>query len=236
MIENDIENIEKRMYAGQYFIKYAMWNEALDVLEYVMAEEESYVSYLRGFAYYQLKDYELSKINFLNFVIRESDNSLKHEGFLFLAKDCIELKDYKSAENYLNKIETTYSSYWEFQYLSALVFQNIGMLEHALTCVEKALKLNSKNPEIFALAGQLQLRQGDYKKAERRFHKCIELKEDLSSDIYTGLAEACLKSDKMKDALAYYDTALKLDPENRAALKGKAAVEYKLKNNMISDG
>lgn len=232
MIEKDFENIEKRMYAGQFYLKNSMWSEAIDVLEIVMAEEKSYVSYLRGFAYYQLKDYELSKINFLNYVIRESDNSLKQEGYLFLAKNCIELNDFQSAVNFLKKIETTYSSYWEFQYLSAVVYQNLGMMEHALTNIEKAIKLNSKNPDIFALAGQLQLRQGDYKKAERRFHKCIELKKDISPEIYTGLAEACLKSDKMEDALIYYDTALKLDPKNSAALRGKIAAEYKLKNGI----
>lgn len=236
MIESDSESIEKRMYAGQFYLKYAMWNEAIDVLEYIMVEEESYVSYLRGFAYYQLGDYELSKLNFLNYVVRESDNSLKHEGYLFLAKISIELKDFQAAENFLKKIENTYSSHWEFHYLSAVVYQNNGMLEHAITKIEKAVKLNSKNPEVFALAGQLQLKHGNYKNAERRFLKCIELKEYLSSEVYTGLAEACLNSNKMKDALAYYDTALKLDPDNGTALKGKATAEYKIKNGIGSDG
>ncbi|QQS37048.1 MAG: tetratricopeptide repeat protein [Ignavibacteriales bacterium] len=235
MIENDPDNIEKRMFAGQFFLKNSLWNEAIDVLELVMAEEDGYVSYLRGFAYYKLNEFELSKINFLNYVIRETDSSLKHEGYLFLAKNCIELKDYHSAENFLKKIESVYSSYWEYQYLFGLVYKNIGMLEHAIVCAEKAIKLNSKNAEAFALAGQLQLISGDYKKAERRFYKCLELKDDFSADIYTGLAEVCLKSDNLKEALAYYNTALKLDPQNNTAQKGKAAAEHKL-NNVSSDG
>ncbi len=229
-------NIENRMYAGQFYLKYSMWNEALDVLEQIMPEEESYVSYLRGYAHYKLEEYELSKLNLLNYVIRETDNTLKLEGYLLLVKDCIGLKDYKSAENFLKKIEAAYSSYWEFHYLSAQVYKNIGMIEHAITSAEKTIKLNPKQPDAFALAGQLQLAFGDYKKAERRFYKCIELKEDLTSDIYTGLAEACLKSDKTKDALAYFNTALKIDPENRAALKGKETAEYQLKNNIHYDG
>lgn len=236
MLEAGSENVENRMYAGQFYLKYSMWNEALDVLDHVMPEEESYVSYLRGYAHFKLEEFELSKLNLLNYVIRETDNTLKLEGYLLLIKDCIGLKDYNSAENFLKKIQAAYSSFWEFHYLSAQVYKNLGMIEHAITSAEKAIKLNPKQPEAFAIAGQLQLQFGDYKKAERRFYKCIELKEDLSAEIYTGLAEACLKSDKTKDALAYFNTALKLDPENRVALKGKETAEYQLKNNIHSDG
>ena len=69
-------------------------------------------------------------------------------------------------------------------------------------------------------------------KAERNFLKHIESTDEASSEVYTKLAEACLKGNKAKDALAYYDIALKIDPLNKYALEGKKSAASIVNNNI----
>ena len=75
---------------------------------------------------------------------------------------------------------------------------------------------------------------GDYLKAEKNLLKFIESIDDASSDIYTKLADACLKREKAKDALNYYEIALKIDPENNSALEGIKKADHLLKKKALN--
>ncbi len=107
------------------------------------------------------------------------------------------------------------------------------MYTHAIKPVKKALTLNPKDRSASKWAGKIYLRTGDYIKAEKEFLNYIETGDDAEADIYAGLAEACLNSRKATDALAYFEIALKLDPENKLALEGKKNADKVLK--MASD-
>ncbi len=180
-----------------------------------------------------LKEYELAKINFLNFLSYNKQSDLLHEANIYLAKIELIFKNYESALAYAKRAEGMYSNYWELNQIYAETYFNLGMYAHAVDFIEKAIKLNSNESSPYEWAGKIYLKQGDYLKAEKNFIKYIESIEDASSDIYTKLAEACLKARKTMDAIAYYDIAIKLDPGNKTALAGKDQASSLLNNDAV---
>ena len=232
-LENDPENKEVRLFLGQFFLRNFRWDDAFEILSYILPQDEPVVSFFIGYAHFMLKEYELAKINFLNFLSYNKQSDLLHEANIYLAKIELIFKNYESALAYAKRAEGMYSNYWELNQIYAETYFNLGMYAHAVDFIEKAIKLNSGESSPYEWAGKIYLKQGDYLKAEKNFIKYIESIEDASSDIYTKLAEACLKARKTQDALAYYDIAIKLDPENKIALAGKDQASSLLNNNAI---
>jgi len=232
-LENDPENKEVRLFLGQFFLKNLRWDDAVETLSYILPHDEPIVSFFIGYAHFMLDEYELAKINFINFTSYDKQSELLHEANIYLAKIELILKDYESALIYAKKAEGMYSNYWELNKIYAETYFNLGMYAHAVEFIEKAIKLNPGEPVPYEWAGKIYLKLGDYLKAEKNFLKYVESIEDASSDIYTKLAEACLKAQKTQDALAYYDIAIKLDPENKIALAGKDQASSLLNNHVV---
>ncbi|MHB1686549.1 MAG: tetratricopeptide repeat protein [Ignavibacteriaceae bacterium] len=236
LLEINSENKDARLFYGQFLLRNSRWEEAIEVLGFILPEEEPVVAFFLGYSHFMLTEFELSKISFSNFVSVEKDNELIHEAYIYLAKIEIKLKNFESALAFAKKADVLYSNFWELNHIYAETYFNLGMFAHAVAPVEKAIKLNQSEPSPYELAGKIYLKLGDYQKAEKYFLKFIELIDDASSDIYAKLAEACLKSSKPFDALAYFDIAIKLDPENKLAVEGKKSTEQFLNNNAVSDG
>lgn len=215
------ENKEVRIYLSEFLMRNQKWDEADEVLSYILPEEEPLISFFLGYSHFMQKAYEVSKINFLNFLKHGQPDEMLQEANLYLAKIDINLKDFKSALEYLKKIEVVYSNFWEWNLLISVVYYNLGMYTHAVLPIGKSLKLNPRENSVHKWAGKIYLKSGDYQKAEKQFLEYIDAGEKTEADIYTELAEACLKSKKPADALAYFEIALKLDPENRLAEQGK---------------
>lgn len=235
-LEENPDNTELRIFLGQNLLKHSKWEETVETLSYVLPEEEPVVSFFIGYAHFMLKEYELAKINFNNFISSEEQTELLYDAHIYLAKIELKLKEYNNALKYAKKAEVFYSNYWELNYIYAETYFKLDMYAHAASPIEKAIKLNPEEPSPYELAGKIYLKLGDYSKAEKYFLDYIEKIENVSSDVYAYLAEAYLNSKKAKDALAYYDIAIKLDPENKTAIEGKNKASFILKNNMASDG
>ncbi len=235
-LKENPENTELRIFLGQFLLKHSRWEEVVEILSYVLPEEEPVVSFFIGYAHFMLEEYELAKLSFINFVSNEKQTELIHEAHIYLAKIELKLKEYSSALNYAKKAEVIYSNFWELNFIYAETYLNLGMYAHAVAPIEKAIKLNPEEPSPYELAGKIYLKLGDYLKAEKHFLNYIEKIENVTSDIYTRLAEACLKAEKTKDAIAYFDIAIKLDPENETAIAGKDKAATILKNKTASDG
>ncbi len=230
------DNVELRIFLGQFLLKHSRWEDSIEALSFVLPEEEPVVSFFTGYAHFMLKEYELAKISFLNFISFEQQTELLHEAHIYLAKIELKLKEYNSALYYAKKAEVLYSNFWELNFIYAETYFSLGMFAHAAAPIEKAIKLSPEEASPYELAGKIYLKLGDYLKAEKYFLEYIEKIENVSSDIYTRLAEACLNAEKTKDAIAYFEIAIKLDPENKTALAGKDKAASILKNNMASDG
>ena len=220
-LEKDPENKEVRIYLSEFLMRNKRWEEANEVLSYILPEEEPVISFFLGYSHFMQKDYEVARINFINFLKHGDPDEMLQEANLYLAKIDINLKNFKSALEYLQKTKLVYSNFWEWNLLISVTYYNLGMYAHAIKPVQKALELNPKERSASKWAGKIYLRTGDYAKAEKKFLNYIEAGENTEADIYAELAEACLKSKKTTDALAYFEIALKLDPENRLALEGK---------------
>ncbi len=236
LLEEEPENKEVRLLLGQLCLRNSKWEDAIEILSFIQPQEEPVVFFFIGYSHFMLKEYELAKISFQNFISFEKQSELLHEANIYLAKVELKLKNYENTLMYAKKAEAMYSNYWELNKIYAETYYNLGMYAHAVSPIEKAIKLSPEEPSPYEWAGKIYLKLGDYSKAEKNFLKYIETIEDASSDVYTKLAEACLKSQKAKDALAYFDIAIKLDPQNKIAIAGKNQASSILNNNMVSDG
>ena len=235
-LQNNQEDNDVRMFLGQFLLKNSCWDEAVEALSFILPEEEPAVAFFIGYAHFMQDEYELAKLNLLNFLSFQENNELLHEANIYMAKIELKLKNYESALNYAKRSDPIYSNFWELNQIYAETYYNLGMYAHAVAPIEKAIKLNPAVALPYEWAGKIYLKLGDYQKAEKNFLKYIETIEDASSDIYTKLAEACLKNKNPKEAIAYYDIAIKLDPTNEQAKQGKNTASTILKNNMVSDG
>lgn len=225
---------EFRLYFGQYLLRNSKWDEAIEILSLISFEEEPIAYFFVGYCHFILKEYEQSKIYFENFIDSKEQTDLIHEAYIYLAKIYIKLKDYGTALQYAKKAEGVYSNYWELNYLFAVIYFNLNMHTHAVLPIEKALKLNPKEPSVFEWAGNIYLKLGDFLKAKKQFLKYVESIDNASTESYTKLADACLNLEYYKDAINYYEIALKLNPENSSAKKGKAKASSILKHR-VSD-
>ncbi len=233
IIEQNPDDKDIRLFLGQYLLRNSKWNEAIEVLSFILPEEEPMVSFFLGYSHFMLNEYEIARINFLNFLPKQKHSELLYEANLYLAKIEVKLKNFERALNYAKKTEELYSNFWELNFIYADCYYNLGMYAHAVNPIEKAIKLNPKENILFQLAGKIYLKHGDYLKAEKNFLKFIESIENVSSDDYTKLGEACLKAAKAKDAMNYFDVAIKLDPKNIFAIEGKKSASKLLNKNMV---
>jgi tetratricopeptide (TPR) repeat protein len=234
-LESDPENKTVRLFLGQYLLRNAKWEETIDVLNSILPDEEPVVLFFMGYAHFMLNEFEMARINFINFTSNAQQSELIHETNIYLAKTEIKLSNYEKALTYAKKAELMYSNYWELSAIYADIYFNLGMHAHAVSPIEKAIKLNPNEPSIYKLAGKIYFKSGDFIKAERNFLKHIDVSADTTADAYTELAEACLHGNKANDALVYFDLALKIDPDNKYALEGKKSANNIVKNKTLTD-
>lgn len=234
-LEEMPDNKELRMFVGQFLLRNEKWESAIDVLNYLPVDEEPLVIFFIGYSHYMLNEFELAKINLKNFIASSEKDELFYEANLYLAKTELKLGDLKSALSYAKKADVVYNNFWEMHAVYAEIYLNMGMHAHAIAPIEKAIKLNKYEPKVYELAGKIYFGHGDYAKAEKNFRKLIDVSEDISSSAYIHLAEACIKTNNIKDAHAFYDMALKIDPENKKAVEGINNLTEKLNESAAGD-
>lgn len=214
------DDSEIRLYLGQLLIKYSMWDEAIDALSIFNPEEHPIHFFFLGYSYFMLKEFEIAKINFQNYLQKNSTTEFQFEAYIYLAKIEIELHSYDDALEAIKKAEELFNNSWEVHLLYGIVFYSKGMHFHAVTSIEKALKLNSREISLHEWAGKAYLQLGDYQAAEKHLTEFVS-NADANSEAYTFLGLACLNTQKVKDAGSYFEMALNLDPNNQVALDGK---------------
>jgi tetratricopeptide (TPR) repeat protein len=101
----------------------------------------------------------------------------------------------------------------------------MGMYVHSIKPIEKALKLNSKEPELYLWEGKIFMRNENFSDAEKYFVQFIEKSEEVNPGDYIKIAKTYLKTGKIKKAIEYFYNAIKLDPQNSEAIDGRMAVK-----------
>jgi tetratricopeptide (TPR) repeat protein len=233
IIHTQPDYIDLQLAFSQFLIRNKLWDMAIETLIRISPEDEPIISYFLGYTYYITKEYELAKINLLNFIISDEQPELIHEAYLYLAKTEYELGLFESASKYLSKAEMFFSNYWEVYLIRAKIRYQNNMPEHAAIAVEKALKLNEKESSVHFWAGKIYLNCRDFGKAEKHFKDYIDLCDEITSEDYSNLADVYYSADKFKEALNYFDKAIELDPENNSAVSGKINVANLLQKNNL---
>lgn len=234
-LEINPESKELRFYLGQFLLRHSQWEDAIEILSFILPEEDPLVCFLIGYCNFMLSDYEVAEINFTTFISAPGQSELFYEANLYLAKIEIKLFDFDKALKYAKKAEVLYNNYWELSSIYADIYYNLGMHAHAVVPIEKAIKLNPNETKLYDLAGKIYFKLGDFYKAEKSFLKLIESSEDITADAYTSLAETFMKENKVKDALQYFELALKIDPKNKNASEGKKIVSRVINKKSLND-
>jgi tetratricopeptide (TPR) repeat protein len=228
------DNYEIKLYYVQFLMHNEEWDEALNIL-LSLSIEDPFASYLTGYCYFSLNDYELAKVHLLGFIISDEEPELIHEAYLILAKLELELKQYENALKYSKKAEVMYDDDWELQLIIAKIYYYLKMYTHSSDSINKGIKLNKKEAVLYKWAGKINLKLVDYNKAKKCFEKHIDLKKDITSNDYSYLADACLKSGKLNEALNFFNSAIRLNPKNKIALEGKDKTNDLLNKKLASD-
>lgn len=218
---NNPDDKEVRFYYGQFLLKNQKWNKAVEIFSQFIPEEKPIALFFLGYSYFMIKDFEMARINYLDFLTLEADSELVNESYLYLAKIEIELKDYEQALAYIKKSELLHNAYWELHLIYAICYYHLGMDTHAVLSIEKSIKLNSKAISTYEWAGRIFFRAKEYEKAENHFIKFMEFSNEVSSQVYAELGEVFLHTNKKESALNYFDLALNIDPNNKTALIGR---------------
>lgn len=234
-LENNPKDKDVRLFYGQLLLKNKLWQKAIEIFSKLVPEEKPVSLFFLGYSYFMIKDYELSRINYLSFLSLEADRELVYESNIFLAKIEIELKDFEQALSYAKQSELLYNSYWELHLIYAICYYNLGMDAHSVRSIEKSIKLNPNSNSSYEWAGKIFLRARDYLKAEEYFSKFIDSAEEISSETYSNLAEVYLHAKKIQSALDYFELALKIDPDNKNALMGKKNISRKIDSKISKD-
>lgn len=152
--------------------------------------------FARGMVRYALKQYELSKVDFLQVLVlpRGETNSVLYrkstyksgideiitlqngqQDFIYqhLGLICMELEDYNEALHYLEKAIALRPDDPDHYLLRGKVFQNSGQIENAEKDYIKALSLNPYHPMAHQYMGTLANASGDKLKADRYYSQAI---------------------------------------------------------------
>lgn len=220
LIEKSPDDIDAKLFFGQYLLRNSRWFDAIEVLNY-LTDSNPPALFLVGYSYMMLNEFELSKEYFQKYITSNDDKELNQEANLYLAKIEYELNHYDSALKYAKKAQFLYSNFWELNLILAKVYYSMDMFTHAVKPIQKAMQLNPKNSSIIEFAGKIFYQLEDYKKAEQYFSQFIEMNSEVSAEIYTMLAKSFLKQSKNNEAKLFFEFALHIDPEYSPALSGK---------------
>lgn len=233
LIEKFPEEKVVRLGVGQYLFKNQMWEETIQVFSYLSPEEEPLVSFFTGYSHFMLNEFELSIISFENFIRLTNDSEFLYDAYAFLAKNKINLHDYNSAYKYLKAAEKLFTGSYELFLLYSIVFYYQGMDANAITAINKALKLNSKDADVHKWAGKIFMKAGEFLKAESHFQKYLSITDQHSTDVYFELGIACFNSKKLNEARSYLEFVLKHEPDNHKATEMIKSIDENSKSNLV---
>ncbi|MBL1212090.1 MAG: tetratricopeptide repeat protein [Ignavibacteriae bacterium] len=207
-------------YFGHFLVTNSQFEKAIELLSEFDFDKRPEAYYLVGAAYFGLKDFENSRINFLQLLAFSDQHELFADAYIYLAKINLILNNIDEADEALEKIRKTKISNFEFYFVDAQIHFKKGMYFHAYELIRKAEKLNADSSEIALWGGRILLKMEEYQKAESYLLK--SLNDAPTPEVYSMLGWVCLKNRKEKDAEDYFSKALSLEPNYKSALEGKS--------------
>jgi tetratricopeptide (TPR) repeat protein len=233
LVDLNSDNDYALLFASEFYMFYSEWKEAIKIISRLNPHDYPIVNYWLGLCHYNLKEFEAALI-----VLKNSYNKVeeeyKYQLILLLAKIEFELGDYSSAILYAEEYSQFNSGDWEVNLLLAKIYWQLDMLTNASQKIEKAFKKAKHNIEICETAVRIFFKIGEYVKAEKYIDQIIELRDEISAEVYFYIGSIAENKSEHDKAMHYYELALKIDPELNLAknsldnlLIAKSGVEKK---------
>jgi tetratricopeptide (TPR) repeat protein len=236
LINSEPEDKELRIYLAHFLFRNEKWDETLETLEFIDADYDPTIAFINGYSHYMLKDYELANLSFQKFVALDRTSEFLPDAYIHLAKANINLNRYEEALKYIKIAESFFESYYELHFIYAIIYYYMGMTEHSIERIQKALRFKKIDPTVYEWAGKIYFKSNSYEKAKQYFNKFLSVSEENTADIYAQLGLIAIIENELSNARSFFDTALKMDPENQlvlSALKNIPELNQKIE---ISDG
>ena len=215
-------DIEMRKYFAHFLIKNEVYEKSLEILEYLSKESNPEVYFLTGIAHYKLKEFEIAKINFNEFIKKNKRSDLLPDAYLFLSKSNRHLRQYDEALENAKLSEMLWNNNMELYLNLAKIYFYKEMYMHAFEAISKAIKINNNNRNLYKWAGKILYFMDEFQKANEYLTKFLEVSESCEeAEIFALLGGTNLKIKEYKKAELFFDMCLKFDPANTFALKGK---------------
>ncbi|NUN10745.1 MAG: tetratricopeptide repeat protein [Ignavibacteriaceae bacterium] len=228
-ISRNPDSVAVRLFCGQLMLRYDNWEGCVDVLSVITLAEEPVAAFFTGYAQYKLQEYGLADIGFRNFLDHIKEHELIPDAYFYLAKVHLNLDDPAKAIGYLDLCAEYYSSNYEVHLLYAILHHRNKMYAHALSSIDKALKLNAGDDLVIEWAAEIYYLNGNYSKSRTYYKKMFDFKENLNPEIFARLGDSCFQTKKYREAADYFTQALALDPENKLAAERMSLLEKYIK-------
>lgn len=114
-------------------------------------------------------------------------------------------------------------------FLLADAYQGLGNTNRAVSTLEKAIALNSRNFEAYVRLAELYQKQGDGEKAKKTYDVMMGLSPN-DPHVYAVLGAYHLKNSRFTEALSYFEKSTTLQ-NNASANEGVAIAAYRLKRS-----
>ena len=211
------------LYLGEYLIKNSEFEKAADVLTFVDGEYKGVADYMIAVSYFNLGEYEISKLNFEQFISKNKGSNLIPDAYVYLAKSMMELNKVDDALEIMKECEKIFSLKWEVFLVFAQIYYRKEMYFHAYESIKSAIKLES-NLTIFEWAGKISLKMGKYENAEKYLRNSLK-RNDVNPEIYSLLGLTYLKIQDFEKAKIHFVKALEMNPDDQLALDGISRCE-----------
>jgi tetratricopeptide (TPR) repeat protein len=217
------------MYFGEFLLRNSRWDEAINILSFILPEDVPEVSFLIGYAHFKLQEYQHAVLHLKRYM-KIVKSKLEPESVFLLLKSQIQLNEYSDALKLLKKYEKTFYYDDTFNMLYGIVYYELEMIEHAVTHIEKALAVRPSEPGINLWAGKIYFKVQNYSKAESSLLFFVNHSENIAPEACYLLAEVYLQQNNIDEALKYYDLAVKLEPKKRRFIEPLEKLIYQKKN------
>jgi len=211
-----------------------IYKEALKFLDLAIGEDDLYINafYLRAETNYALEQY-YSAILDINeiFKIDNTVNSSTSDYYLTRGKSFLALDDFSNAKADLEK-SISYSTTNPFtHYYLAMYYLKTKGYRDALGEIEKALSLNSNEPDFHALKAEIKITyfqpvigSDEYKEILAEINTAISL-DELNFEYYQIRSDFFKKLGEIDKALGDYDAMIRLAPKEENAYTSRGLLK-----------
>ena len=155
-------------------------------------------------------------------------NSIREKQIIELVDICFKAREYKKAAELMQETLEKNPNWHLFKYLADIYLADNRTLE-AISLLDKALRLFPGIRHAHSFYGEVLMESGDQKTAISVFRKATQL-PDTDYDDFLRLAEAQIRSEKRKDAIASLLAGNKKFPKNPDIADLLAQYDISIKN------